>query len=1044
MEKYDPLAQEPEILDFWKKNKVYHLAKQKSKGKKKFYFLDGPPYTSGKVHLGTAWNKSLKDSIQRYKRMQGFDVWDRAGYDMHGLPTENAAEKELGIESKEQIKKYGVGKFVSACKDLSIRNLKIMNEDFIRLGVWMDFENAYQSVKKMFIDGEWFLVKKAHQSGRLYEGLRSMAWDWKDQTALAKHELEYKDVTDKSIYVKFKIMGKIDEYLIIWTTTPWTIAFNLGVMVNPEIEYARCRVGDETWIVAKDLADTVILSHSKKEYEIISTCKGSKLEGTGYIPPFYDELKQHYDKIKDFHPRAHTVVLSKDYVDTISGSGLVHMAPGCGPEDYEVGRKNDIPAWNLVDESGIYEKEMGKFSGRHAIKDNQSFTEDLDKKGSIAASETVQHQYPHGQRSHEPIIFRTTKQWFFKIEDIKNEMIQENNKIKWVPKAGYNAFNSWLENLRDNSISKQRYWGTPIPIWRNENDSEDYLVIGSIQELEQLSGKKIEEPHIPWIDEILIKIDGKTYRRIPDVLDVWVDAGTVSWNCLDFPSDKETFNRYFPVDFILEGKDQIRGWFNLLHIASMLSMNKRCFDAVYMHGFINDAMGRKMSKSLGNYILPEEVVSKYGADTLRYYTTTGANAGLDLNYNFEDMKVKYRNLSVLWNIHNYLIDLTRFSEINPKDLAIRTDRFSVEERYLFSLMNSVIRKVTKLYDNYRLDEAPLAVEEFFLKLSRTYIQLTREKSQGKDRKVVIYSIYNCLITVLKLFSPTAPFITEIIYQNLKKEYSLDEKSIHLNDWPKFNDSQIDLELEKNMDISGEVLQAILSLREKLQMGIRWPLQEAIIVTKDPKTVEALELLKDIVKSQSNIKEIDILESLPGVKENIKPDYSKIGPDFGKNAPAIIAKLATESPKAVLESINKKGRYELNLGKDKINIIRDHLLVQREVPGKYLEAAFKNGFVYLNRDVNEDLEAEGFARELTRRVQDLRKNSGLQKKDQIILYIKLEEDMEKTLKKFQSQIETKVGADKLKISYLDPSRKHNFVSDVVIRDHKFKLFLDKVE
>ena len=1045
MQKYDPIKQEPEILKFWKDNKIYEKAKEKNKGKKKFYFLDGPPYTSGKVHLGTAWNKSLKDSILRYKRMQGFDVLDRAGYDMHGLPTENAAEKELGIKKKDEIRKFGVGKFVKACKELSIRNMKIMNKDFQRLAGWMDFENAYQSVKKEFIDGEWWLVKKAHEKKRLYEGLRSMAWDWKDQTALAKHELEYKTVKDKSIFVKMTVKGKEDEFLIIWTTTPWTIAFNLGIMAHPKLDYVKCKVSSEYWIVAKALASAFISSLVGKKFEIVEEFKGKKLGGMEYVHPFYDELKNHYDKIKQKHPKAHTVVLSEEYVDTNSGTGLVHMAPGCGPEDYEVGHRNNLPAWNLVQEDGIYGKEMGIFTGRHAIKDNQSFTKDLDKKGALVAQTQIEHEYPHGQRSHQPVIFRTTKQWFFKVEDIKEDLIKENNKIKWVPKAGYNAFNSWLENLRDNSISKQRYWGTPLPIWRNVDNPEDYIVVGSIKDLEEFSGKKVDEPHIPWIDEIVIEKDGKKYKRVPDILDVWVDAGTVSWNSLDFPHDQDSFKKYFPPDFILEGKDQIRGWFNLLHIASMLSMGKRSFNAVYMHGFVNDAMGRKMSKSLGNYILPGEVINKYGADTLRYYTIGGANPGLDLNYNFDDMKVKYRNLTVLWNLHNYLIDLAKNANANPKELRnIKKDfLYSDEEKYIFSKLNSTIRKITELYDDYKLNEIPLLVEDLFLDLSRIYIQLTRNKSIGDHKKVVLYTIYKVLMECLKLFAPTAPFTTEKIYQNLKKEFRLEEESIHHFEWPKYDEKAINKELENEMGTISNVTQVILYLREKVQMGVRWPLQEAIVVTKDEKTIKAVEKLKNIIKKQTNIRELDIQQSLSGIKQNIKADYSQIGPDFGKKAPQIIAKLTSESPETILIHIEKEGKFTINLGKEKVNIVKEHLIVTREVPKPYIEGNFKNGFVYLNKDVDEELEAEGYARELIRRVQELRKKAGLQKKDRISLFVKTDEELKDTLNIFLPQIKEVVGAQQMKISHEKPSKKHKFTSKEKVRDKKFELFLGKV-
>lgn len=1042
MEKYEPLRQEEEILEFWRKKEIYEKSSEKNEKGKKFYFCDGPPYTSGKVHLGTAWNKSLKDSILRYKRMQGFNVIDRAGYDMHGLPTENAAEKELNLKTKQEIREFGIDKFTKACKELSIRNLKMMNKDFLRLGVWMDFDNAYRSVSNEFIDGEWWLVKRAHESGRLYEGLRSMAWDWKDQTALAKHELEYKDVTDNSIYVKMQLKDRKKEFFIIWTTTPWTIAFNLGIMAHPDFDYVRCKVDDECWIVAKELAPS-FFSAADMDYSIVEEFKGKELEGVGYIHPFYSELKEHYESLKSRHPKVHTVVLSSEYVETSSGTGLVHMAPGCGPEDYEVGHRNNIAPWNLVGEDGNYSNEMGKFSGRHAIEDNHTFISDLKEKNAVVCEAKVKHSYPHGQRSKVPVIFRTTRQWFFKVEDIKEKLIAENNEIRWVPEAAYNAFNSWLENLRDNSISKQRYWGTPVPIWRNVKDEKDYIVIGSVKELEELSGKDVDDLHIPGIDGITIEKHGKTYKRVPDILDVWVDAGTASWNSLNFPQNKDNFQRLFPADFILEGKDQIRGWFNLLHVASMIAFGKKSFNAAYMHGFINDAMGRKMSKSLGNYILPEEVISKYGADTLRYYMVTGASPGLDLNYNFDDMKVKYRNLTVLWNLHNYLIDLARTAELNPKELDM--SNASTEEKYIFSKLNSAIRKATKLYDEYRLNEAPLVVEELFLDLSRVYIQLTREKSADEEeRRVVLHAIYNVLMGCLRLFAPIAPFITERMYQNIKNEFSLREESIHHCEWPKCDEKLIDRELEDEMEAVSEVTQSILSLREKVGMGQRWPLQEAVIVTKDEKIVNAVEKLREIIKKQTNVKEINVQQTLPGIKVSIKADYSQLGPDFGKKAPEIISKLMSESPEAILKHIDKDGKFPLKIGKETVNIVKEHLIMERKVPEPYLEASFRNCLVYLNKKVDEELEAEGFARELMRRVQALRKTAGLQKKDRITLFVKTDADLSQVLKVFHESIKEKVGAEHMTISELDPGKKHLFNSREKVRDKEFELFLEKVE
>ncbi|MEK6876973.1 MAG: DUF5915 domain-containing protein, partial [Nanoarchaeota archaeon] len=430
---------------------------------------------------------------------------------------------------------------------------------------------------------------------------------------------------------------------------------------------------------------------------------------------------------------------------------------------------------------------------------------------------------------------------------------------------------------------------------------------------------------------------------------------------------------------------------------------------------------------------PEEVISKYGSDTLRCYMISGTNPGLDLNYNFDDMKVKYRNLTVLWNLHNYVIDLAKNSDTNPAELKIRKDRFSLEENYIFSKLNSTIRKATKTFDEYKLNEIPTLVEDLFLKLSRTYIQLTRDKSSGEDKKVVLYAVYNVLIETLKMLAPIVPFITEKIYQSLKKEFNLEKESIHHYEWPKCDEKFIDKDLENEMDDISDVLQTILSLREKINLGIRWPLQEAVVVTKDENTIKAVEKLKNLIKTQANIKEIDVQQSLPGIKLTVKADYSKLGPDFGKKTPEIIAKLTSESPETILAHIEKDGKYAINLGNEKINIVKEHIIVTREVPATYVEGTFKKGFVYLNKDIDEELEAEGYARELMRRIQELRKKSGLEKKDRISLFIKTDEEMKNTLNNFYSAIKEKVGAEILKISELKPSKKHSFSSKEKVKD-----------
>lgn len=1018
MASYDYKESEEAMLAFWQKAKIYEKAKEKNLGKKKYYFLDGPPYTSGKVHLGTAWNKSLKDMVLRYKRMQGLDVWDRAGYDMHGLPTEHATQKKLGIEGKEGIEKFGVAKFIEECKTLCVDNLELMNENFKRLGVWMDFDNAYQSIKDAFIDGEWWLVKRAHEKKRLYEGLKTMTWCADCATALAKHECEYEEVKEPSIFVKLAVEGEENTYLIIWTTTPWTIPFNLAVMVNPDLPYQKCKVQtkegkEEYWILSQALAGPVVQSVADATYTVDSEMQGSALAGMHYQHPFHKHVKD-YDEMRLEHPKLHSVILSSEYVDTSAGSGLVHCAPGCGPEDYEVGHENNLPPYNTLDENGIFPEQMGKFAGKIAKKDDAFFIKALEEEGALIASVPVEHDYPHCWRCHNPVIFRATRQWFFKVEDIKEKLVAQNDKIRWVPEAAYNAFDSWLKNLRDNSVTKQRYWGTPLPVWRCDV-CEHYVVLGSKAELEEHVGKEgmPKDLHKPWIDEVTwgckqSGCNGKM-KRIPDILDVWVDAGTTSWNCLDYPHVEEHFDELFPAEFILEGKDQIRGWFNLLHVASNLAFDKPCFKNVYMHGFINDSQGRKMSKSLGNYILPDEVVGKYGANTLRYYLIGAANPGLDMNYNFEDVELKHRNLFVFWNLQNLILQLKDVQGIELREKSI--NELGVEERYLLSRLNSTLKSVTEKMDTYRLNEIPSLIEGLLLDMSRSYIQLIREKlatGTDEEKEAVLYASFTTYLAAMKMFAIVSPMFAEQTFLNLKESFSLEEESVHLCDWPSYDEKLIDAQLENDFKALFDVIGAALAARDSAQLGVRWPSAEVIVESDEKAVSDALAHLEGLFKQQVNVKVVK-QERFPDAHLRVEPNFKMLGKEFGQETGTIVEFVKKNSEKlgALLENAGQDGKIELD-GKE---FKREHFVVKRDVPEGWAMGTFSKGSVFLKTTLSPDLEAEGFARELIRRAQQLRKQAGLQKNDRISLFIDAPE-LASSVKAFEEEMKQRVGADSL--------------------------------
>jgi len=1039
---------EEEILEFWKNNSIHEkLQKRNSKGKK-FYFLQGPPYTSGRLHIAHAWNNSLKDVAMRYKRMNGFDVWDRAGYDMHGLPTENKVQKELGLKYKEDILVYGMEKFIHACKKFSVDNAKLMDKDLERLGIWLDYKNAYYPIKNEFIEGEWWLIKQAFAQNRLYKGKKIMHWCSSCETSLAKHELEYENDKDTSIFLKFRVKDQINEFLIIWTTTPWTIPFNLGVMVNPDLEYQKLRVDNEIWYVSKALAGVFINGLLGKKYEILSEFPGYKLEGLEYIHPLHDELKDQYDSIKAKSPKAHSVWMSEEYVDTSAGTGLVHSAPGCGPEDYEVGQKYKVGPFNELNEKGQFEN-MGKFNGWTAKVDDKKFIEYFREKGFLIETSEVEHEYAHCWRCHNPVVFRATEQWFMKIEDLIEKMVESNKNVSWIPKFASKHFDSWVNALKDNSVSRQRFWGAPVPIWECEK-CKSIEVISSREELKKLKANKIpEDLHRPWIDEVTIpcKKCNSQMKRVPDVIDVWIDSGTASWNCLEYPSRKDYFDRYFPADFILEATEQIRLWFSMLTICSMIAFDKNCYQNVFCHGMILDYQGMKMSKSLGNIISPYEVIDKYGADILRYYMCQ-TKAGENINFNWEEVKQKQRNLIVLWNVHKFLIDMCAENKINPAQLdgKIEEDQFSKEEQYIISKLNSTIKDVTKLFDEYRLDETIGKIEGLFLALSRTYMQMVRDKSSigsKEEKEVVAYTIYKVLTESLKMFSTIVPFTSEKIYLNFKEAFQLKEESIHNFKWSSPEQKLIDTELEADMEVLGNVVQSISYAREKANLGLRWPVKEVVITTKDEKIIKSIENVEDLIKTQTNTKEIKIQPSLSGVNEVVRADFSKIGPAFGALAPKIIAKMAMESPQTILNHINKEGFYKFKIDGKEVSLLKEHVIVERKLPAQYVENDFKSGFIYLNKERTEELESEGYSREIMRRIQSARKDAGLQKSDRITLFIKVDEELKAMLDKFENQIKEKVGAETIKISNLDPSKQHANSAKEKVKGKDFEIFFDKI-
>ena len=943
---------EEEMLRFWKDNEIYEKSKKKNSKGKKFYFLQGPPYTSGRLHIGHAWNNNMKDIAMRYFRLQGRDVWDRAGYDMHGLPTENKVQKELNLPDKKAIVSYGLDKFAKNCMDFSMNNVKLMNQDLIRLGIWMNFDDPYLPVTNEFMSSQWLLIKTAYEQKRLYKGKKVMQWCATCETSLAKHELEYENVTDKSIYVKFKVKNSKNknEYLVIWTTTPWTIPFNLAIMANPNFTYVKVKVDDEVWIVAKELANHLIKDILQKDYSVLEEIKGKKIEGLEYVHPFESEMD--YVNLKKKSKKIHTVVLSKQYVTLDVGTGFVHCAPGCGPEDYEVGKEYGIEAHNTIGEKGIFEN-SGKFNGMIAKKEDYKFIKELQERNALVAEEKVTHEYAHCWRCHSPIVFRTTEQWFLKTEDLVKKILDYNKKINWVPKTVQNSYEAWISNLKDNGITRQRFWGTPAPIW--ECTSCDSLeVIGSQEELKKKAINKLPENlHKPWIDEVKLKCKcGKEMKRIPDVIDVWIDSGTVSWNCLYYPQNKNFFEKFFPADLIIEASEQAHLWFSMLQICSTIMFKKSCYDGVFGHGMILDYQGLKMSKSLGNIISPYEVIDKYSSEILRYYICE-TKAGENINFNWEDVKQKQRNLLVLLNTSNYLVQLKTKED----------KKIGLEEKYLFSKLNSSIKKTTELFESFNFDQTITEIEKLFLDISRVYIKMTRDKS-NESPGIVYHAVKDAYVNAIKMFSTACPLVAEYIWQQLRKEKIVEEESVHLTNWPKFDEKKINIKLEEEFDLAMKTIEAGLFARDKAQIGLKWPLANAQIYLQKEKTLS--KELQEIVANQINVKKIEI--------------------------------------KSIQE-----------------NEIR----------------------VELDTKLTPELEAEGYAREISRKVQALRKTANLVKENFIELVVVVPEDLKQLLEKQKSMIKERTNSKSIALEIQVPKNKFQAETTDKIKEKSISIYFNKL-
>ncbi|MCE8428994.1 MAG: isoleucine--tRNA ligase [Candidatus Methanoperedens sp.] len=989
---YDAKATDQKIQKFWDETDAYSKVRGSRQKGKKFFFVDGPPYTTGRIHLGTAWNKIIKDSILRYKSMNGFHILDRAGWDMHGLPIEVKVEGVLGFKSKKDIEKYGVGNFVNKCKEFALSHRDEMTVQFRNLGIWLNWNDPYMTLRDEYIEAAWWTLKQAHQKKLLEKGLRVVNWCPRCETAIADSEVEYADETDPSVYVKFPIKDEEDTYIVIWTTTPWTIPANIAVAVHPSFEYVKVKVKkdgkEEILIMAAELMENVLKQGRYKEHEVLQTMLGEDLD-LKYLSPLGDKVPVQ----KEFK---HNVYMA-EFVTT-ENTGCVHIAPGHGLDDFELGMKHNLPIFCPVGPDGRYTEEAGDYRGMHVKEANRLVIDDLSERGLLLASGRITHRYGHCWRCKTSIIYLATEQWFLRITDIKEKMLSGIEKVKWYPEwAGYARFADWVKGSRDWCISRQRYWGIPIPVWVCEQCGETE-VIGTKAELEKRAGvTNIPDLHRPNVDNVHIKCNcGKQMNRVPDVFDVWFDSAVASWATLKFPHDQKAFDEWWPADFITEGHDQTRGWFYSQLGASMIAFGKAPYKNVLMHGFTLDTEGKKMSKSLGNVVSPEEVIAKVGADSLRLYVLSQNAPWEDLKFSWDEAGNVHRMLNILWNVYRFPLPYMILDNYDPlKMIDVPENAMRLEDKWLLSRVQSLIKQVDSAMAEYNLHKATRPISEFVLEdLSRWYIQLIRPRTwreaNDPDKLAVYHTLYKVLVTLTKIIAPFAPHISEEMYQNLARNVDPDSpSSVHMCDWVKPEEELIDTELEMQMNLIREIVEASSNARQKLKRKLRWPVRKIVVAPKKEEVAAAVMRLDTVLKEQTNAKEIVLLAAGKTWEElgvEVLPNHAVIGPVFKKDAGKVIAELRAVDGSKIKTGILESGSFELRSG----TITADMVSFKDTIPQAIASAGFSAGDVYVDTGLTREIESEGYAREVIRRIQDMRKELDLAVEQEINVTVEIKD------------------------------------------------------
>ncbi len=1078
-------AIEAEILEKWNREQAFEKSVSLRSGKQPFVFYEGPPSANGMPGIHHVISRTLKDMVCRYKTMQGYQVKRKGGWDTHGLPIELGVEKELGITKEDIGKKISVEEYNRKCREAVLRYKGKWDELTTKMGYWVDLNDPYITYENNYIETLWWILSQLYKKGLLYESVSIQPYSPAAGTGLSSHELNqpgtYKDVKDTSAVAMFKAVkdeksaflfdaqgaAPGDLFFIAWTTTPWTLPSNLGLTVGPNIEYALVHTFNPYTHLPVNvvLAKALLGKYFKPEAEngdfdaydekvkvipwkILATCKGSQLEGCTYeqlLPYQANSL----EKIKEITPDARPFrVIVGDFVTTEDGTGIVHTAPAFGADDYRVGKKNQIGILTMVDRQGKFVDGLGEFSNRYVknYKDEKDYVDvnvdisvKLKKENRAFKVEKYEHSYPHCWRTDKPVLYYPLDAWFIKTTAVKDRMVELNKTINWKPRStGEGRFGNWLENMVDWNLSRSRFWGTPLPVWRTE-DGEEEICIGSIEELnagirkanEVLGGdvnkhylhEGILDLHKPYVDDIiLVSAAGKPMKRVSDLIDVWFDSGAMPYAQWHYPfENKELIDKglAFPADFIAEGVDQTRGWFYTLHALGVMLFDSVAYKTVVSNGLVLDKDGNKMSKRLGNVVNPFETIEKYGADATRWYLITNASPWDNLKFDLAGIQeVQRKFFGTLYNTYQFFVLYANVDGFAYEQAEVPLTERPEIDRWILSSLNTLIKQVTRAMDDYEPTLAGRAIEEFVDEhLSNWYVRLCRRRfwkgEYEKDKISAYQTLYTCLETIVRLMAPVSPFFSDAVFRNLNSVTGkLTAGSVHHADFPTAAENYIDTALEERMQLAQDICSLVLSLRKKVNIKVRQPLQKVMIPVLDSRMKTQLEKIEDLIKAEVNVKEMVYITETEGViSKKIKANFKALGNRLGGKMKAVSAAIG-QFNQLDIARIEKEGKYDLNIDNELVTIeLHEVDIVAEDIPG--WSVAGKGGLtVALDITLSPELLQEGEAREFVNRIQNIRKESGFELTDRIFVTVLESKDLKPAIIKYNDYICREILADSI--------------------------------